>query len=54
MEPKEYIVARIAGDYAYLQDVQSGEEVFITLALSPEGIDVGTKLQYEMFAYTVI
>ncbi len=54
MEPKDYIVSRITGDYAYLEDVQSGEEVFIALALLPEGIDIGTKLHYEMFAYTVL
>ena len=33
MEPKDYIVSRIEGEYAYLRDVASGDEVFIALAL---------------------
>ena len=54
MEPKEYIVSRVEGDYAYLKDEESGDEVFIALALLPEGVDIGTKRHYEMFAYTII
>lgn len=54
MEPKNYIVSKIEGDYAYLTDCQTGGEMFIALALLPVGVDVGTKLHWEMFEYTVI
>jgi len=54
MEPKDYTVSRIEGEYAYLKDAESENEVFIALALLPEGTDVGTKLHYEMFEYTVV
>lgn len=53
MEPKDYVVKRIEGEYAYLSDVETGAEVFIALALLPLGIDIGTKLHYEMFEYSV-
>lgn len=53
MEPKDYSVTKIEGEYAYLAD-ESGEELFIALALLPPGTDIGTKLHYEMFEYSVI
>ncbi len=53
MEPKDYTVSRIEGEYAYLKDAESENEVFIALALLPEGTDIGTKLHYEMFEYTI-
>ena len=53
MEPKDYVVKRIEGEYAYLSDVETGAEVFIALALLPQGTDIGTKLHYEMFEYSV-
>lgn len=53
MESKDYVVKRIEGEYAYLSDVETGAEVFIALALLPLGIDIGTKLHYEMFEYSV-
>ena len=53
MEPKDYTVKRIEGEYAYLAD-ENGEELFIAMALLPAGIDTGTKLHYEMFEYSVI
>ncbi len=53
MEPKDYIVERIEGEYAILKD-DSGEELFIAMALLPMGVDVGTKLHYEMFEYSII
>ena len=46
MEPKDYIVDRIEGEY--------GNEMFIALALLPFGVDIGTKLHFENFEYTVI
>ncbi len=54
MEPRDYQVARIEGEYAYLQDLESGNEVFVALALLPDGIDVGSKLHCEMFNYTMM
>ncbi len=53
MESKDYTVNRIEGEYAYLKDTESENEIFIALALLPEGTDVGTKLHYEMFEYTL-
>lgn len=54
MEPKDYILTRIEGEYAYLSDIETGNEVFIALALLPAGADVGSKLHCEMFEYTLI
>ena len=54
MEPKNYTVSKIEGEYAYLKDEESGDEVFIAIALLPTGIDVGVRLHFEMFEYTII
>ncbi|MBQ9151991.1 MAG: hypothetical protein IJX72_07050 [Clostridia bacterium] len=57
MEPKDYTLIRIEGEYAYLREVGESnpeKDVFIALALLPAGVDVGDKLHYEMFAYTLI
>ena len=56
MEPKDYLVTRIEGEYAYLQrlDAPDETELFIALALLPSGTDEGTRLHYEMLTYTVI
>ena len=56
MEPKDYTVVRIEGEYAYLRadGEEAGEELFIAMALLPLGVDVGTRLHYEMLSYTVI
>ena len=56
MEPKDYLLVKIEGEYAYLRD-ESGacsEDVFIALALLPAGADVDTRLHYEMFSYEII
>lgn len=53
MEPKDYTVSKIEGEYATLKDVNSGDELFIAMALLPAGVDVGTKLHYEMLEYTI-
>ncbi len=53
MEPKDYIITKIEGEYATLSDVNTGGEVFIAMALLPFGVDIGTKIHYEMFEYTV-
>lgn len=58
MEPKDYVVTRIEGEYAYLRKLNEladpSDELFIALALLPNGTDVGTRLHYEMLEYTVI
>ena len=54
MEPKDYTVVKIEGEYAYLRADGEENEVFIALALLPLGVDVGTRLHFEMFEYTVI
>lgn len=53
MEPKDYIVTEISGEYATLTDRNTGETLFIALALLPLGTDIGTKLHYEMLEYTI-
>ena len=56
METYYYIVDSIDGDYANLKrtDIVSEEVKLVARALLPEGIDVGTKLEYEMFEYEVV
>ena len=56
MEPKDYIVVKIEGEYAYLREIGKGEQsdLFIALYLLPEGTDIGTKLHYEFLEYTII
>lgn len=56
MEPKNYIVTKIEGEYAYLREENSAveEEIFIALFLLPNGVDVGTRLHYEWLTYTII
>ena len=56
MEPKDYTVVKIEGEYAYLRTDGGSEadDLFIAMALLPAGIDVGTRLHYEMLTYTVI
>ena len=54
MEPKDYIVTKIEGEYATLSDRSSGEDLFIAMALLPMGTDVGSRLHYEMLEYTLL
>ena len=54
METQFYKVTRIEGEYAYIANEESGEEIFIALFLLPEGVDVGTRLKYEMLSYEII
>lgn len=52
----DYIVGRIDGDYAFLNQVANpeAEEKCVARALLPESISVGTKLAYEMMQYEII
>lgn len=56
MIPKDYIVTKIEGEYAYLKELNNpqADEIFIALFLLPMGTDIGTKLHYEMLEYTII
>lgn len=56
MEPADYIVLQIDGDYATLQrtDAASEEPFFIARALLPEGIDEGSRLHRACMEYTLI
>ncbi len=57
MIPKDYVVVKIEGEYAYLRELnasQSDDDIFIALYLLPMGTDIGTKLHYEMLEYTII
>ena len=54
MEPKDYILDRIDGEYAYLKDIENGNEIFIALALLPIGTDVGSRIHCEMLEYTLV
>ena len=57
MEPKDYTLVKIEGEYAYLREINETnpeKDIYIALALLPAGADVGDKLHYEMFAYTLM
>ena len=56
MEPKDYTVIKIEGEYAYLRDDASPTTppLFIALALLPSGVDEGTRLHCELFQYEII
>lgn len=54
MEPHDYTVIKIEGEYATLRDKESGEELFISLFLLPEETDIGVELHFENLVYEVI
>ena len=56
MEPKDYIVSRIEGEYAYLKrtDIESEEELFIAMALLQLSVDLGPQLHYDCMEYSMI
>lgn len=54
MEPKDYEVLKIEGEYATLVPVSGGDELFIALHLLPEGTDVGSKIHWEMMEYHLL
>ncbi|MCI9531707.1 MAG: chorismate--pyruvate lyase [Lachnospiraceae bacterium] len=55
-EPIEYTVARIDGDYAYLQRLDRPQEELkcVARALLPPEIAEGTMLHYEMMEYRMV
>lgn len=56
METRYYTVARIDGDYAYLErtDEPADDLMLVARALLPEEIMEGSHLKFEMFAYELI
>lgn len=54
MEPKDYIVKDIQGEYAILMDLSDSSELYIAMALLPVNTDVNTKLHYENLIYEII
>lgn len=54
MEEKIYTVDRIEGEYAVLKNEADGSELFIALALLPFGTDLGVRLKYENFEYSIL
>ena len=56
VEPLEYTVARIDGDYAYLQRLDRPQEELkcVARALLPPEIAEGTMLHYEMMEYRMV
>lgn len=53
MEPKDYKVEKLDGDYAHLRDISSGEQILVARALLPEETDEGMMLHWEDLCYSV-
>lgn len=55
-ERVDYMVAKIDGDYAYLQLAEKPEEELkcVARALLPAAISEGSRLAYEMMEYTLL
>ena len=54
MEPKNYVIVKIEGEYATLRDEDGGEELFIAMALLPLGVDIGTRLAFDFPDFSII
>ena len=54
MEGLLFEVSRIEGEYAYIRNTQSGEELFISMSLLPLGIDEGDRLEYDSLSFKII
>ena len=54
MDGKIYFVSRIDGEYAYLTEEGTAEELFIALMLLPLGVDIGTRLSYDFPDFKII
>ena len=56
MENKVYIITRIEGEYAYLQEASmcsASEELLIAMALLPLGVDLGDKVIYNDMEFSL-
>ena len=57
MEPKDYTLVKIEGEYAYLREINEtdpAKDIFIALALLPMGTDEGTRLKYNFPDFEII
>ena len=55
MEENVYKVKRIDGEYAYLEaQNEAADELFIAMALLPQGVDIGSMLKFENFEFTLL
>ena len=54
MEPRDYTVIKIEGEYATLRDDLSGEDILVALFLLPQNVDVGKHLHFDMFEYSLM
>ena len=54
MNSQIFTLTRIEGEYAYLAPVEGGEELFIALALLPLGVDIGSRVLYEIFEFSLV
>lgn len=46
MQPKDYVITKIEGEYATMRS-EDGEELFFALALLPQGVDIGSRVRYD-------
>lgn len=53
METKYYTVTKIEGEYAYIRENGTEDELFIAMALLPLGTDIGVRLRYENFEFSI-
>lgn len=53
MNSQIFTLTRIEGEYAYLAPVDGGEELFIAMALLPLGVDIGSRVLYENFEFSL-
>ena len=44
---REFTLTKVEGEYAYLTDEDSKEELFIAMALLPLGSDIGSRLVFD-------
>ena len=49
-----YKLTRIEGEYAYLENESSGEELFIAMALLPLGADIGSRFEHNGYELVII
>lgn len=53
MEPTYYTLQNINGDYAYLLS-DDGVDIQVAMFLLPEGADIGSRLLYQDFTWTLL
>ena len=48
-----FTLYKIDGEYAVLKS-ENGEELFIAMALLPDGVDIGSRLSYDFPDFTLL